>query len=73
MNVMTPREVQERRERARKKAAALLLEFQFKADGLADHEDVFDAFEMAALWRLACEGYAFSEMTTARMIEATNP
>lgn len=70
---MTPREVHERRERARKKAAALLLEFMFKGDAMADHEDVFDAFEMAALWRLACEGYAFSEMTTARMIEATNP
>lgn len=73
MSLMTPKEAHERRERARKKAAALLLEFQFKGDGMADHEDVFDAFEMAALWRLACDGYAFSEMTTAMMIEATNP
>lgn len=69
---MTPKEAHERRERARKKAAALLLEFQFKGDGMADHEDVIDAFEMATLWRLACEGYAFCDMTTARMIEATN-
>lgn len=70
---MTPAEVHQRRERARTRAAAMLLELLFKGDGLAQPEDVVDAFEMAALWRMAAEGYAFSQMTTARMIEATNP
>ena len=67
---MTTREVNERRERARVRAASVFLEAMFKA---AEPVDVADAFEISTLWRLAAEGYAFSEMTTARMIEATNP
>lgn len=67
---MSAREVNERYERAKRTASARLMEAMFKE---CSCEDVLDAFEMAALWRLAAEGYAFSNMTTARMIEATNP
>jgi len=67
---VSPQEVNERVERAKRAAAARLMEAMFRE---CSTEDVLDAFEMATLWRLAAEGYAFSDMTTARMIEATNP
>lgn len=66
---MKPKEVHERLERARRIAAARLLESMFKE---CSAEDVLDAFEMVSLWRLAAEGYPFTPMTNARMIEATD-
>lgn len=66
---MTPEEVHDRYDRARKIAASHVLEVLFAE---CEPEDLLDAIEIMTLWRLASEGQPFQPMTFARMLEATN-
>lgn len=62
-------EAHERYYKASKEAES---ELQCYIHALTSAADVMDSFETLVLWRMYLEGNDVTEMTFARMIEATN-